>query len=151
MSKSKIILIFIVIFSIFSIVIFFSKQKSEVLEKSTVILGGKEFFVDLADTNLKRQKGLSESSPLLDNQGMFFIFESSGTHGFWMKDMLYSIDIIWIDQNMQITHIEKSAGPNSYPKTFYPNNPSMYVLEISSGQSEILGLKIGDAVEFRRK
>lgn len=116
-----------------------------------VILSGKDFSVKVADTKEERSKGLSGSSPLNDSEGMLFVFDDTGSHGFWMRDMSYSIDIIWISKDLKITHIEKSLSPETFPKVYYPEKPSLYVLEISSGQAEYLKLNIGDGVIFSKK
>ena len=78
------------------------------------------------------------------------MFEKPEKEGFWMKDMKFSIDIIWIDENMSVIHIEKSLSPDTYPKVYYPESPAKYVLEVSAGQADSLGLKIGDKIEFYR-
>ena len=113
-----------------------------------VIVGGKTFFVELAKTEVEQNRGLSLHVPLLDNRGMLFVFQKPDLYGFWMKDMLFPLDIIWIDGELRIIHIEKSILPDTYPKTFYPESKSLYVLEISAGQSDILNIKTGDTVKF---
>ena len=145
MPKHAKILIIAVILFITAISLCTFSRKSEI---STVIVGGKEFVVDLANTDAKREKGLSGSSPLDENSGMLFVFDKPGNYGFWMKDMLYPIDIIWIGSDMKVTGIEKSLSPNTYPTTFSPGTSSLYVLEVASGQSQTLGLEIGDSVKF---
>jgi len=117
----------------------------------SVIIHDKAYVVEIVDTDASRAKGLSLHAPLFSNEGMLFIFEQPGNYGFWMKDMLFPIDIIWIDADLKVTHIEKSLSPNTYPKLFYPTTPSKYVLEVSAGESEKLNLKIGDTVTFVKK
>jgi uncharacterized protein len=126
------------------------QQKSAVRTgvNSTVTLGPKVFHVEVADTPALQERGLSGHAPLADNQGMIFIFDKPDNYGFWMKDMLFPLDIIWIGPDWRVTHIEKSLATSTYPQIFYPGAPSLYVLEISSGQSDMLGLKVGDAVRF---
>ena len=119
--------------------------------KTSVVVDGKTFNVEVVDTPALLQKGLSGHSPLSPNQGMLFVFQKQGKYGFWMKDMTFPIDIIWIDANYKIIHIEKSVSPISYPKVFYPDSPALYVLEISSGQSESGSFHVGDSVEFTKK
>ena len=69
------------------------------------------FYVEVADTLNEREKGLSGKQSLEINKGMLFIFEKETLSGFWMKDMNFPIDIIWIDKNMRIIGIEKSPVP----------------------------------------
>ncbi len=129
--------------------LFFNYYKSEqkmVYDKGVINIGSNSFFVEIADDELTRAKGLSDRKTIFSNQGMLFVFEQSGIYGFWMKDMLFDIDIIWIDQNFVINHIEKNISPDTYPKLFYSNTESMYVLELLSGSVDKFNIKIGDKV-----
>jgi uncharacterized membrane protein (UPF0127 family) len=116
--------------------------------KSIVKLGGKIFVVEVVDSKALLEKGLSGHVPLLEGEGMFFVFQKPDNYGFWMKDMSFPIDIIWFDQNMKITHFESNVEPKTYPKIFYPNHLSEYVLELSAGEASGLNLKVGDSAEF---
>ncbi len=118
---------------------------------SKLVMGGKTFIVDVSDTSFTQKRGYSGRAPISDNQGMIFVFDTVDKHGFWMKDMRFAIDIIWMDENYVINHIEKSVTPETYPKVFVPNEPAKYVLEVSAGQVEKLGVKIGDKVNFLDK
>lgn len=129
--------------------LFFNYYKSEqkmIYDNGVINIGSNSFFVEIADDESTRAKGLSGRETISLNQGMFFVFEQPGNYGFWMKDMLFAIDIIWIDQNFVINHIEKNILPDTYPKIFHPNRESMYVLEILSGSVEKFDIKIGDKV-----
>src|SRR3989344_5463411 len=119
--------------------------------KSEVILAGRVFEVDVVDTNYLLSKGLSGRMSLDEDQGMLFVFQKPDKYGFWMKDMLFPIDIIWFDQNFKIIHVEKSVSPQTYPKIFTPESNSLYVLEISAGQVQKLGIQIGDKTKFWKK
>lgn len=116
--------------------------------ESRVVVKGKTYTVDVSDTAYTKNKGLSGRTSLPTNRGMIFLFENEDKHSFWMKDMNFSIDIIWIDKNLAVNHIEKAVSPQSYPNVYTPETPSMYVLELASGQADLLGLKIGDKIEF---
>lgn len=113
-----------------------------------VVIGGTNVQVDVAKTFAERKKGLSGSDPLTGNEGMLFIFDSSEQHGFWMKDMKYSIDIIWIDDLLQVVHIENDVSPNTYPEVFYPDVPARYAVEVRAGFSDANGLELGDTVSL---
>ena len=65
-------------------------------KKHTIIIGEKDILVEVADTVAKRTKGLSGKETLPENEGLFFIFKEIGKHPFWMKDMRFPVDIIWI-------------------------------------------------------
>lgn len=109
------------------------------------------FVVDskVADDASERQSGLAGMQSLAADEGMLFVFEEPGLHGFWMKDMLISIDIIWINSDKKVVHIEENVSPNSYPElTFTPNAEAQYVLEIASGQVQEIGISLGDQFAF---
>ncbi|OGD96115.1 hypothetical protein A3B52_00190 [Candidatus Curtissbacteria bacterium RIFCSPLOWO2_01_FULL_41_28] len=100
-----------------------------------------------------RKKGLSGLDSLPLNQGMLFVFENKGTYGFWMKDMEFAIDIIWIDENKNIVDIVENAAPQPGKKekeltVYKPRNDALYVLEVNAGLSNLNNLQIGDKVAF---
>ncbi|MGN6351023.1 MAG: DUF192 domain-containing protein, partial [Candidatus Nitrosocosmicus sp.] len=68
-------------------------------------------YVDLAITPDQQAKGLSIKNSLNDSEGMLFPFDKPGDYSFWMKDMKFPIDILWIDANNKIVHIEKNLQP----------------------------------------
>lgn len=113
-----------------------------------VAMGNKVYSVEVSDTKYLLEKGLSGHKPLKSDEGMLFVFEEMGKYGFWMKDMLFSIDIIWIDNELNIVHIEKSVSPQTYPKIFTPEVQALYVLEVSAGEAQQQNVKIGDKVKF---
>lgn len=116
-----------------------------------VVLGGKTFVMDIADTPVVQEQGLSGRKSLPDDGGMIFVFAQPDNYGFWMKDMNFPLDIVWLSPDLKIVHVEKSLATSTYPTIFYPNALSSYVLEISAGQSDKLNIKIGDTVELHEK
>ncbi len=119
--------------------------------ENRVTVRGKTYTVEVSDTYFTQSKGLSGKKSLSNDEGMIFVFENPYKYGFWMKEMNFPIDIIWIDENKTVNHIEKDVKPETYPKIFYPETPSKYVLEIASGQSDLHGIKVGDTVDFLYK
>jgi uncharacterized membrane protein (UPF0127 family) len=123
----------------------------KVNEIQYVKIGNQEVKVDLALSEIEKNKGLGGRESLLEDEGMLFVFDETGKYSFWMKDMKFAIDIIWIGENKEIIYIKKNATPESYPESFEPENPTRdtkYVLEVSAGFSEKNNLKIGDKIEF---
>lgn len=104
--------------------------------------------VSVADTMATQEKGLGGRLSLPQNQGMLFSFNNESTHCFWMKDMHFSLDMLWIGQNKQIESIESNVSPSSYPTTYCPNVAAKYVLEINAGEAQALGLNIGQPLYF---
>jgi uncharacterized membrane protein (UPF0127 family) len=115
---------------------------------TTVSIAGQNIKVDLAITPAQQEQGLSGRQHLGDNQGMLFVFDHSDKYSFWMKDMFFPIDIIWIDENMKVVYIKSGARPELFPETYEPGRDSKYVFEVSSGFAEKNNLKVGDRVVF---
>src|SRR3989344_8659942 len=90
-------------------------------------IGTARVLIDIADTPALRERGLSGRKLLLDDQGMYFIFDHPDVYPFWMKEMNFPIDIIWIGKHMSVVNITKSASPPSSPQTFVSSAPVLYV------------------------
>ncbi len=116
--------------------------------RRTLTIKGIVLQVDVADTAAKQAQGLSGREPLRDDEGMLFIFGAVGRHPFWMKDMKFAIDIIWIGEDKVVVDITKNAQPSSFPWVFKPKAPAQYVLEVNAGWSDYKNIEIGDIVEF---
>lgn len=147
-SKNVLMLLILIIFAFFCF--FFlnnlvSKFNSEIKK---VEIGGKIIKVSVVSTVESREKGLSGRESIAEDEGMLFVFENLGRHGFWMKDMNFPIDIIWLDQSKKIIFIKKNVLPSTYPEIFYPDSDANYVLEVISGFSEKNNLQIGNYAKF---
>jgi uncharacterized protein len=123
---------------------------SQVSEIKYVKIAGQTVKVDLATTPKEQEQGLSGRISLADDTGMLFVFPQAGKYFFWMKDMNFPIDIVWLDENLRVIYIQKKALPESYPKTFGSEKESLYILEVSAGFLEKNNLKEGDKAEFLR-
>ena len=121
-----------------------------VLSGPIVVIGPTHIQVTLAKTDEEKQKGLSGMSLLGDNNGMLFIFSQPYIYRFWMKDMMFPIDIIWINDS-KIVDISHNV-PNNFdivgPQFYKPRAPASFVLEVNAGFAAKKGVKIGDAVSF---
>lgn len=106
------------------------------------------FKVEVADTPDKRSRGLMYRKSMKEDRGMFFIFEESKKHDFWMKNTKIPLDIIWINSDMEIVGIKNKATPceKRVCETYKSNENSRYVLEINAGLAEKHGFEKGDKV-----
>ncbi len=111
---------------------------------------GEVIYAELAVTDQERQKGLMFREGINPDQGMLFVFEREGIHSFWMKNMKFSIDIIWVDRDKRIVHIEENVPPCKTEDcpSYAPEVFSKYVLEIKGGFSKEYGLELYDRLEF---
>ncbi len=129
-------------------VLFFFFQREKTVLGNQIFVGENMFEVSFADTEAERVRGLSLSKELLEGEGMLFIFPNEDYWGIWMKDMNYSIDIIWFDKNKKVIHIEESIGPETYPRVFQPVSKSMYVLEVPAKTTKMKEIKMGDQLTY---
>lgn len=106
--------------------------------------------LERATTAQQREKGLSGRTEMAYDRGMLFVFEREGEHCFWMKDMHFSLDMLWLDQDGKIIDIVQNARPESYPKTFCPDKPASYVIEVRAGVVNASKLKPGQFLEIAR-
>ncbi len=102
----------------------------------------------IAKTPAARERGLSGYSSLASDQGMLFIFPKSGSMNFWMKDMNFPIDIVWMNRDRTILGVTRNLSPESYPKTFSSPENVQFVLELNAGSADTFGLRTGTALMF---
>jgi uncharacterized membrane protein (UPF0127 family) len=115
-----------------------------------VQIGSNQIAVTIADTDPERELGLSGHKPLKDSEGMLFIFDVPGQYAFWMKDMLFPIDILWIGSDWKVVDITPNLAPETYPEAFAPKANAQYVLEVSSGYAQAHRVTIGQSVSVRK-
>ena len=101
---------------------------------------------EVVATQAEQNRGLGGRSVIPDNYAMLFVFPTDGLPGFWMKDMLTSIDMIWLTDNGTIVAIDGSVSPSTYPNVFYPPSPIRYVLETRAGFAAEKNWRVGTQV-----
>lgn len=94
-----------------------------------------------------RAKGLSGSERLNPGSAMLFVFDGQAERCIWMKDMNYSIDIVWVDSSFTVTGLESRISPETYPQTFC--HDGQYVLELPAGDIQGSGLAVGSAARLK--
>lgn len=149
----KLLLIFIIVLvvAVGAIANFTINKTPEQIDTADIVdVGGKaEFNVETAVTSEQKGRGLSGRERIADHEGLLFVFQYPGRYGFWMKDMNFAIDIIWIDENKKVVDITENALPASYHppmEMFSPVHPALYVLEINAGLARKYGIEVGDDV-----
>src|SRR3989338_3791933 len=104
------------------------------------------FNVEIMDSKEERANGLMFKENLDIDKGMLFVFEKEDKYDFWMKNMKFPIDIIWINEDKEIVYMHKNTPPCPENVCFsiVPDEKALYVLEINSGLADEIGLNIGD-------
>lgn len=106
-------------------------------------------LAEVADTDFKRDRGLMFRKALSDNEGMLFIFEESEIYSFWMKNMHFALDVIWISQDKRIVDITANVLPcTATCKGFSPKEQVKYALEVNSGFATRHKMRIGETLYF---
>lgn len=138
---------------VFIIVVILGLAYAFISNKNKIIsvkIGENVFKAEVAETIGQKAKGLGYRDSLNKDSAMYFDFGKEGVYGFWMMGMRFPIDIIWIKNNV-VVGIEKNAlasaagTPENALKLYYPPEAVDKVLEINSGLSDELGIKIGDS------
>lgn len=106
-----------------------------------------KFYLLTAKNDKDKQVGLSKYKKIEEDKGMVFVFEKSGLYPFWMKDMKFPIDIIYINQNRIVT-IYKNL-PKDNLTIYSPTQNADKVLEINANLSDKYGFAVGDSVTFK--
>lgn len=140
-----------------------------------VMIGGYFYFINIPDPSIKSlgtvkakigdgaftlytptsdeglQKGLAVFTSLPQDHGMIFRGLPVGMQTFWMKDMKFNIDILWVNKDNQIIHIVYDASKDSYPQKFSnpPGTASAYVIELNAGMCDKFGISPGTVVAIQ--
>jgi hypothetical protein len=108
-----------------------------------VTVGDTTIYVETAATEVARERGLSGRDSLAPNTGVLFVFDTDGEWGIWMKDMKFSIDILWLAEDGTVVTIAPNTSPDSYPQSFRPTAPAHYVLELPAGFAAAHSIGVG--------
>ena len=111
-----------------------------------VTLGGVTLQAAYAQTEAAREQGLSDTPSLGANQGMLFFYDAPQVPLFWMKDMHYPLDMIWIAANGTVADVTADALVQDFPKTYSPKVAVQYVLEVNAGFAAQHGIAAGTPV-----
>lgn len=144
--KSTLILLVYLIFCL----VFLSAEAEQKRFVRVFFPNGFSITAELAVTDEQRQFGLMFREKINSDQGMLFIFKEKDSLSFWMKNMNFSLDILWLDREKRIVHIESNVPPckESPCPSYSPQVPASYVLELKSGSVKKNQLKLYDKLEF---
>ena len=149
--------IFIII--MFILVAFFNQPSVNIVNNydtnsSKLILpNGNVVAVEIADTFKQRSKGLSGRDNLNADSAMLFVFNEESYYSFWMPDMNFPIDIVWLDSEYRVVDVAKNIKPmpelarNDLP-TYINKEPAMYVIEFNAGFFDLNNLALGQKIKL---
>lgn len=139
----RFLVLFVIGLLLVSVVVLYRSSRPE---QTKIHVAGEQFITEVASTPMAHQRGLSGRDSLAQNHAMLFTFETEGTQCFWMQDMRFNIDMVWLDGQNRIAAIEQNVAPGSYPKNFCHEGKS--VIEFTEGTTERLHLNIGDQADL---
>lgn len=136
---------------IFALILIASFVVSRNNQPAQVTVNDASFQVELAETEAEKQIGLSDTENLSENEGMLFLFDEPGFYSFWMRNMNFPIDIIFINGDRVTTVISNALPPSetggSLP-TFQPTEESDKVLEVNAGIAKKYNITEGSIIDI---
>ena len=116
------------------------KLESVEFPQGMIKLDDKILTVQIADTDSLRARGLMFQEELTFDQGMLFVFNEPGIRPMWMLNLQFSLDLIWFDENLRVTAIEKNVPPClttievvTCRENGVSGDNAKYVLEVTAG------------------
>ncbi len=121
---------------------FFKKILSSNRFNQTLSVGAKTYSVEVVSSARDMAIGLAKYNSLEPSQGMLFELKTKSIPAFWMKNMKFDIDLVWIDDNKVV---DVSRGFAVTPDILIrPKSAVNYVLELNLNS----GVKVGDQVKI---
>jgi uncharacterized membrane protein (UPF0127 family) len=120
--------------------------------KAVVSVNGFKLIADLALTQDQQTKGLAVRNHIKESEGMLFVFQYPSKQSFWMKDMKFPIDIIWLGGNRSVVYIVPNLEPcpsRGNCPGYVPDRDSLYVLETAAGFSHRHNVAVGTQTDFK--
>lgn len=147
-------LFLLVLFSYFLILELASERNFRKAAGAEILIHEALFRAEVASTPIARARGLSGRDFLAADSGMLFTFDKPAIYSFWMKDMRFPIDIIWL-RDAKVVYVAKNVLPpgpgisDSELKVYSPSVEADMVLEVAAGMVDKFGISVGDAVSVR--
>jgi uncharacterized membrane protein (UPF0127 family) len=145
-----VIAIVVVICAVLGVWHFVFSRPNPPLHTTRMTIGSTVFSVEVASTTIEQTRGLSGRAQLGQNEGMLFLFNSPSVQNFWMKDMNFAIDMIWIGGGKVLGFAENAVPQPGVPlwglKIYSSPTGVDTVLEVNAGTVAKDGIRIGDPV-----
>lgn len=131
---------------------YFKDNPFPFMRTSTASINSQTFKLYAATSDKDRMVGLSDRASMPQDYGMLFTFDKPDYYPFWMKDMKFPLDIIFINGQKIVTIYQNVQPPSSSSDTLpilKPDEPADKVLEINAGLSQKYNFKKGDEVQIK--
>lgn len=137
---TQLIMVVALVATIFAVV---SLQKHS--DATTLTIGGRQYQLEVVTTEQDKSQGLSGRVGMARDRGMLFQYANQGVRCFWMKDMQFPLDIIWLNAQNRVIKIESAVSPDTYPYPFCAS-PAQNVIELNAGEAR--SLHVGQIVQL---
>jgi uncharacterized membrane protein (UPF0127 family) len=122
---------------------FFVGQPTVTLES-----GGRSYRLEIVSTAESQEKGLGGRRNMASDRGMIFVFDPPAVQCFWMKDMQFPLDIIWLNSAKKVTKVAANVSPSTYPEKYCGDDTTKYVIELNAGEAKKAGIVPGVTVKL---
>ena len=103
-------------------------------EYATITVGNDTLVVEIADDGKLRERGLSYRDGLEPGTGMLFVYPGEGNRSFWMKEMRFCLDIVWLGESEVVGAAENACPEPGVPESdltrYVSNEPVRFILEV---------------------
>jgi uncharacterized membrane protein (UPF0127 family) len=113
---------------------------------AVLIAGSHRYYLELAVTPAQQELGLGDRAKLPLDDGMLFVYHSSGTRCFWMKGMRFALDMIWLSPADEVVSVQPDVLPKSYPSAYC--TLAQDVIELDAGQARFAGIVVDRVVKL---
>ena len=149
--KSRYVLVAILcVLALAFVVSFAIVRTSSQSTTDTIKIGDTMYTAEYATTPYEQAQGLSGRSSMPERHALVFPYSQPTTPSFWMKDMLFAIDIVWVRDGVVVaidTHVQPEPGvPLSDLQIYSPDTSIDTVIEIRAGEVEQNNIQVGDRV-----
>ncbi len=137
-----------------ALIAFLFLRKNVMSNENVIRIGNSDISIELARTNTEQERGLGGRNVLSEHNGMLFVFNDPTIPGFWMKNMNFPIDIVWIRENRVIGVVEnvdpQIGAVESELRVYTPPSSVDSVIELHAGAFKTFNAKVGDEVDTSR-
>jgi len=115
-----------------------------------ILPGGQVLHVEVADTPIRRQLGYMFREQVGPEDGMIFLFEETAFHSFWMKNVSFPLDILWLADDGTVVDASPQTPPCAEDPcpSYLPMARALYVLELAGGRAGELGIGPGQTLQL---
>ena len=109
-------------------------------------IGRETFILEIADTPKLRETGLMHRKSMAPDHGMLFVFEHRQFLGFWMRNTLIPLDILYVDADGRVVNIRQMKPLDE--TSIASREPVLYAIELNVGTAARVGVKEGDLLQL---